>query len=296
MFFKVKVYNQTSVHHVEFLPQGEVRLTQCLDAEAFERECWSPDNHDLFETEMVLQLPESDVELIERIYVLSPASYLASSAWPATVYLGRKTDHPLDDGCPFVTGLLALKKAIHRGINPWKLKARVSLNIDEPTFDELFDHLSFKDASRGKYQGELLFSPPKESASSQESLFLAGFVGKISKAREALQLYQQDESSVGILLQKGEEGKIRRRMKKHQAPYPTPAIYLQYQRRRYIPHSVYEASLANEDVQELQAKLGTFEKKNREGLIQYKVKGPAKVVYNPALSKVTFTFAINKVF
>jgi len=292
MFFRVqyKDDSKTVIAHLTF-KEGMVTLVEFDSAEFYGHEPLTP--RDIYQSDLYLTIAEGDLEILDRIYIVSAGCFLSMEAWPENVFCGRRCEYPLDDACAFIAASREFRKAVHKGITFTKEKARVSVRLTEEEFDSLFDQEPFYPVKRGIYLAEALFVPSREGNQQRNIMFLASLTGTLSEARTLMDRYQRGDLQA-IQLQRGEVGKIRRRVAK--IPSPGPREQTQVKRLVRVDYDAFQVMLGQEELRQLEKKIGPFLHKKKDGFNKFQIQGPAKAVYNKTAGKLTFSFCFTNLF
>lgn len=298
MFFRVKICGgEPVIAFIEIESSGIFNVMEYYGSAHFDLP--EKTQRDLFASDMEGLIEPEKVEFIERVYVVSEACFMNfGDSIPKNLYCCYHSAHGYEDGSDYVTACLALHKAVRRGLVASKRKSRISLLLAGDMVDDIFfgKGFDFKAETRRKYMGSMIYSPPKNpEVNSQDAYFLAGFLGTVTAAKQKLAEFATTKEEA-LTLASGEEPKLKRKISKFVVPYPSPADHLKYIRTGSILRNVRVAEISKEDFAALQTRIGSLEKKNRDGIVQYRAEGPARVVFDPSASKLTLTFIVNKLF
>jgi len=104
MFFKIQYSDEDKsvLAHLVY-EKGMATCTEFDSAQFYEKEPLT--NRDVYQSDLYCVLPQEDVEIKQRIYLVSLECYQTRQTWPEGVYCALHCHFPLDDKDPYIQRL-----------------------------------------------------------------------------------------------------------------------------------------------------------------------------------------------
>jgi len=233
------------------------------------------------------------VELLERVYVVSEICYQLRGPWPTNIVSGRNC--PFDDADRYVVGTRSIIEGIHGGMQAGKKSARISCKLDSQTFEDIFDVTKFSQTKRYLQYGQVDFAPsfPPHPESFNA---VASYIPSVLQSRAIV------DAGLMVTLDRGEEGKLKRKLRKLGSSSASGrSLPLIYQRQRSLAVECSTWALSWEEVSQLAERIGEFRFKVPQGqtYIRYSAGAPGQkfvISYNHVQATLSFNFSFSTLY
>jgi len=225
------------------------------------------------------------LQLLNRIYVISLVCYRESGPWPETVFciLGPHS-HLLDDGDSFLVWCHTFRTSIRKKITPNNDSGSASIPTSIETFQSIFGpfkpHHTYMDMGYSTFH----FTPPKNNITSRDKGFISGFTKKETVTSQLVDSYANPTkvatSNLGegyrLVLTKGPKSiplgnglrsEFKTRLTKlSKTSHPSVPYVNIFKENVNGKYSVYQFSLNFDQIRELESLVGQFTRKGNRAI------------------------------
>lgn len=237
-------------------------------------------------------IPDSQLQILHRVYVISLPSYREMGPWPSTVYCTQGPQfNPLDDGDSFLVWCHHFREGFRKNMKQLGDSTTFSIPTSKEIFNAIFIQFNLKKSTQNMGYSLLSFSPPKDRITSRDKSFISGFTGKESVTRDLVQTYVQSPDITSIHLGKGVRPILKHKvasLEKTCNNHPSVPHLRITKEKVEGKYSTYKAALSFAELELLESIVGNFKRQRNLSIRKKTTTDVAGVPETPTF-KITYT-------